>query len=322
MNVWERARHVIDWRFGVLGVAALLLGWILTHPVLKYRKDLHRYVLVFDITQSMYVEDKDVSGTATSRLDYAKRTAITALQRLPCGSEVGLGIFTQHRTFLLFTPVELCEHFSELTKMIHHLDWRMAWRFRSEVAKGLYSALQIADQLDQDSIVAFITDGHEAPPIHPELRPRFPGTSRPVKGLLIGVGGERPAPIPRLDYFAQAPAYWRADEVMQVDPYSQGRVTGEGLEVMTGIDADDLQTRIENGVEHLASLREPYLKQLAGELGLGYLRLESGETLSARLLDQDFAYQQSTDSDIRAWLGLFALLLIMSGFVPSLIIRK
>ena len=53
-----------------------------------------------------------------TRLEQAKAAAVEALARLPCGSEVGLGLFTGHRTLVLFTPVEVCEHYGDISRTI------------------------------------------------------------------------------------------------------------------------------------------------------------------------------------------------------------
>src|SRR5690606_14328183 len=64
-------------------------------------------VMVFDITQSMHVEDVQVMERATSRLDLAKQGAMRVLEALPCGVSVGAGVFAAHRAVLLYSPVEI-----------------------------------------------------------------------------------------------------------------------------------------------------------------------------------------------------------------------
>ena len=57
---------------------------------------------------------------------------------------------------------------------------------------------------------------------------------------------------------------------------------------MVGIDNTDVARRIASGREHLSSLREPYLRQLATALGLHYHRLETPEALARRLSTRGF----------------------------------
>lgn len=107
--------------------------------------------------------------------------------------------------------------------MVENLDWRMAWVARSEVAKGLHSALNVAEELGAQTTMVFLTDGHEAPPINPAYAPRFSGVVGEVDGVLAGVGGVVPVPIPKLDERGALTGYWSADEVLQIDVFSMGR---------------------------------------------------------------------------------------------------
>ena len=123
---------------------------------------------------------------------------------------------------VLIAPLEICANFRELTSVLEGIDGRMAWAGRSEVAKGIGWAIRLAAALPDQPALVFVSDGHEAPPLHPAHRPAFgePGT---IAGLLVGVGGAAPVPIPKLDPDGRRLGFWRADEVMQTDPISRGR---------------------------------------------------------------------------------------------------
>ena len=118
----------------VLALVACLFdpGW----PVERSRFD---HVVVLDITQSMDVLDEAIDGRPASRLAYAKHALRRALVRLPCGSKVGWGVFTEYRAFLLLEPVEVCANLSELRATLARIDGRMAWSGNSEIAKGAVS---------------------------------------------------------------------------------------------------------------------------------------------------------------------------------------
>jgi hypothetical protein len=92
-----------------------------------------------------------------------------------------------------------------------------------------------------------------------------------------------------------------------VDSYSLGRHTSEGTEPMTGVDSGDLQRRIAQGTEHLSSLREAYLKELAGEAKLDYARLTAPHALSTLLLRRRYAHPQEVVTDLGLPLALAAL---------------
>ena len=309
--------NLTDWRIWCLLLALLLALSTFLYPRVILQRDYFKYIFVFDITQSMYVRDSGDADAPMTRLAFAKRAVLESLRSLPCGSEAGAAIFTQHRTFLLFAPVETCAHFGELSRVLEDINWRMAWRSRSEVSKGIHSAIRIVNEFEEAPNMVFFTDGHEAPPINPDFRPSFDIAAGEVNGAIIGVGGSTPAPIPKLDVQGKANGYWQAQEVMQVDVYSLGRVTGSGVEPMVGVDNASLAARIQAGKEHLSSLREPYLQQLASESRLQYHRLEAPDQLVNFLTEQRFAGEKLTQTDLRWLLGLSALILILATYLAD-----
>ncbi len=311
-----------DWRTRALLLALVLLGLTLARPTIPLPQNFFRYVLVFDVTQSMNVRDVGEAGSAEVRLYYARRAARSALRALPCGSEVGLGIFTGHRSFLLFSPVEVCRHHEEIDSMLERLDWRMGWAAKSEVAKGLHSGLRITKGLGKDTVLVFFTDGHEAPPINEQFRPAFDGLPGEVRGVLAGVGGQRPVPIPKYDTSGRQLGYWAAGDVMQVDPFSLGRPGSVENESMVGVDRAELVQRVLAGKEHFSSLREAYLQRLAGELKLRYHRLESRKRLTKLLLNPEFALRRMVDTDLRWVSGTLALLALVSTYLVPISGRK
>ena len=238
-------------------------------------------VMVFDITQSMHVEDVQVEGRATSRLNLAKQGAMRVLEALPCGVSVGAGVFAAHRAVLLYSPVEICANRAEVEQSIGLIDTGMAWSGNSEVAKGYYASLSLARALRDRPAVVFLTDGHEAPPVNPRHRPAFQGKAGEVKATVVGVGGALPVPIPKRDPAGRALGYWNAEEVMQLDPFRMPRTAGSADFLVEGEAAkgDDLRAAGTPGAEHLSSLRIDYLQLLASETGASYRTLRNAEEL-------------------------------------------
>ena len=281
-----------------LVTAIVLLGIATSYSSFHVPRDTYRFLFVLDITQSMNVDDLELDGSAATRLVFAKSVIETALRRLPCGSEAGLAIFTEHRTFVLFTPVEVCEHYRALNDMLKTIDWRMAWAARSEIAKGLYSAIEAARQSDDDARLVFLTDGHEAPPVHKDLRPPYDGQAGSVAGFIAGIGGLAPSRIPHLDENDNIVGYWQRDEVMQVDVYSLGRTGTETGEAMVGVNMANVARRIALGQEHLSSLRETYLQELATQTGLDYLRIDSPARFVEGLRQREYARRTPVLTDL------------------------
>ena len=299
----------------LLLLAALALLATFLSPQWPVQRALPDQVVVLDITQSMNVADQHLDGQPVSRLDFAKHQLRQALLQLPCGARVGWGVFTEYRAFLLFAPVEVCGHLQELRASLDHIDGRMAWAGNSEVAKGLFSSLGIAAQLPGPPALVFVTDGHEAPPLHPRHRPSYQGKPGEVAGLLLGVGGLVPQPIPKRDLDGRPLGVWRAEDVMQTDPRSQGRggsVGGERLVEDPGQAAPALPgLAAATGQEHLSALREAYLRLLASETGLAYVRLDGVPALAAALTAPGMAHLVPVQADLRMPLALLALGLLL-----------
>lgn len=278
---WASPRAVLVLATVLLGLAALAPG--VTLPLSRFHG-----IVVLDITQSMNAEDAFVDGKAVSRLTAAKDALHGVLQSLPCGSRVGWGVFTEYRTLILISPLEICEHFRELGATLDHIDGRMSWAGRSEVAKGLFWGLRQADALPGRPAIVFVTDGHEAPPVNPRHRPHYDGKPGKVAGLIVGAGGLQPVPIPKFDLDGNRLGIWRKDEVQQQDSYTQGRSGSVGSEKLVETD-EEIATAdwATSGNEHLSSLRERYLQVLAQELKLDYLRLDP-DAAGTRALAQAF----------------------------------
>lgn len=305
----------------LLAGAALLLLACLLRPSWPVQRSLFDHVVMIDVTQSMNVADMLLDGQPTSRIAYARQALRATLLRLPCGSRVGLGLFTEYRSFLLLAPVEVCANLQELRSTLDRIDGRMAWTGNSEIAKGLISGIGIAGQLPDKPSLVFVTDGQEAPPLNPRHRPRFDGQPGAVPGLVVGVGGLMPVPIPKTDPSGSPLGFWAADEVMQSDPQSRGRggsVSGEAMaEEALSAPVPEALRGIRGGSEHLSSLREGYLKLLAGELGLGYLRLDDVDGLTRALTAKPLARPVPAQADLRVPLGLLALVLLAWRHMPA-----
>jgi len=325
MNAGDLARRAgAAWRAQrtrwLLAGAALALAVCLSGPGWPVERARFDHVIVLDITQSMDVQDEALDGRPVSRLLYAKQALRQALVRLPCGSKVGWGVFTEYRAFLLFEPVEVCANLSELRSTLAHIDGRMAWSGNSEIAKGLHSGLDLTRRVPGRPSLVFITDGQEAPPLSPQHRPGFDDRPGEVAGLIVGVGDLRPSPIPKSDPSGRPLGYWQPDEVAQTDVYGGGRgasVTGERMtEDSAATPAPALGAT--PGNEHLSGLREPYLRLLGRELGLAYVRLDSAQSLGDALLAPALATPTPVRADARVLFALVALVLLLARHLPPL----
>jgi mxaL protein len=311
-----RDRLATQWRTQrdrwLLGGAALALAATFANPTLPMKRALFDHVVLLDVTQSMNVRDMLVDGRPASRLDFAKHALRQSLVEMPCGSRLGLGIFTEYRSLLLIAPIEVCAHLGELRGSLARIDNRMAWTGNSEIAKGLYAGIGIARQLPDQPDLVFVTDGQEAPPLEPRNRPPFGGKPGEVAGLVVGVGSLVPSPIPKVDPTGRAMGFWQADEVLQRDPRSQGR-GGRG-ETMVGDTNDAVPPP--TAAEHLSSLHEAHLRLLAGDTGLGYHRLTDAAAFSAALTAPALARPVPARFELAPLLAGLALGLLLWRHLP------
>jgi mxaL protein len=273
-------------------------------------------VAIVDITGSMNTRDMGSPPGSATRLQAARSALIDLIQNVPCQSRLGLGVFTERISFLLFNPVEICNSYDGLEDALSQLDWRMAWQGDSYIAKGLYSAIDIAASLKSDLI--FLTDGQEAPPLPFTGTPPFEGKSNEIKGLIVGVGGTDKVPIPKFD-----------DEGRQIGVYGPNDVPQDnrigaappGAEAREGYNPRNapfgaLPT---SGDEHLSSVKTAHLQELAEKTGLTYVELKKAGSISDALIASTKARVVPTSTNMAYVPASLALLLMVLLYGLSLI---
>lgn len=282
-----------DKRFWLLALPALLLVGALLNPAVPLRKDSYHLVFAIDITQSMNARDYHVDGMPADRLSFVKESLKRVIAALPCQSRVGLSLFTTKNTFLLFEPLEVCEHYSVIEQSLMKIDWRMAWAADSHIARGLYTSLRDTAHIDSEPALIFLTDGQQTPASAKE--PRFLLERGKVNGLLVGVGNLVPVPIPKFDRDNMQTGYWQKQEAER--RFRRGQSSSG---------------------EYLTSVQEQTLQRLAGITGLNYHHLETPEQLLTAIKNNDLQQRR----DIRYEIGwLFAVLALILFLAPYARIR-
>lgn len=301
-----------DFRSGCLALALLLLMAMALYPTRLQKQPVYTVMAVVDITRSMNAEDYRLDGKPVSRLEFVKRSLRELIGRLPCQSKLGIGVFTERRSTVLFRPVEVCSAYSELDKAIAALDWRMAWAADSRIASGLLNTLQSLS--GQKASLLFITDGQEAPPLNSRYRSDFAEVKGKVKGLIVGAGGLQAVAIPKFDHKGQRIGVYGPDDVPHRSSFGESDLNPEKIE---GYDARNAPfgKQAAVGNEHQSALQESYLQQLATETGLAYHRLQTGEGLSASLQIPEHASVSEVNADIRGYYVVPVLLLLLTIFI-------
>lgn len=257
-------------RGGLLAGAALAALAASLPPSWPARSEVYDLMLVVDITGSMMARDYTLDGAPASRLDKLRLALPRLLERLPCASRVGLSIFSERRSFVLFDPVEICENFDPVTRAIQALDWRMAWEGDSYVLRGLITAMETARGRDYGLL--FLTDGQQAPPLSEAQMRLREAPPKGVAGMVIGVGGDTPVPIPKFDDLGNETGFYQPAEVPQA---ATGWTAPIGGSVSAAPDDPPRRGRPGRpaGTEHLTRVRHGALRAHAEALGLGYAHL-------------------------------------------------
>lgn len=280
------------WRFWTLALALTILAGSLLHPTIPWRSGMHRYLMVLDITQSMNTRDYHQTGMPSDRLGFVKESLRRVLAEMPCGTEIGLGLFTTQHTQILFKPLELCEHYPVIDAVLAQIDWRMAWAADSHIGHGVFAALREISEADPDIRLVFFSDGQQYPTDAEAAF--FHGVTGQIKGLLVGVGGTQPVAIPKLDRENRPQGYW---DYADLQNYAPSPASPEA--------------RSHDTTLFRSRLDEANLLELAQRTGLGYHRLTSPVDLLDALQAKELAQIRVVPTDLRplaAGLALLALL--------------
>tara|TARA_R110001583_G_scaffold10894_4_gene50348 strand:+ start:301904 stop:302788 length:885 start_codon:yes stop_codon:yes gene_type:complete len=262
-------------------------------------------LFVLDITQSMDVKDVEQDGQVISRLTWATEYTRQTLQQLPCGSHVGLAAFTEARSLVLINPVEVCSSYNDLTQILSKINGSMAWALSSEVSKAAFVAIDQAKLMEPSPDVVFITDGHEAPPLHETLYPKYQGKLGEVSGVFVGVGGDKLLPIPKHELDGTENGFWQQNEVMHEDVYASLR--NDSKEVRAA--------RPHN--EHLSSQKKSNLEKLAKMLNFDYVASPStSNTVIDALKQKVKTRDQVVDYNWAPWFIGIALFLLVLLYFP------
>ncbi len=272
----------------------LLLSCVFITPF-NMKRAVHDIQVIFDISQSMNVEDVLLRKKVVSRLVFSKQAAESLLRSLPCGSRVGWSVFSGRRTLTLITPIDVCLHYAGLLSSLAQIDGRMRWTEASSIGKGLHQGMRAAQAIGNNTTVVYISDGHEAPPLRQGQR-GIPKTDRlDVNGLVVGVGGNRPVRIPKSDKFGNTVGYWQANEVVQQSVNS-----------------------LVPSHEELSQLHADHLIKLAQLTKFAYVELSSVNSIADAVAKVGLSHMKGVPTDLRWLPASLALLLLCWRFLPRL----
>ncbi len=292
----------------LLGVALFLLLIAALRPTIPVQRDIHTFLLVVDITQSMNAVDMQLDGKPASRIDYTRHMLHNMVASMPCNTRVGVAIFAGVLVTTLFQPVEICDNFNAVQDTIEHLEWREASHGNSRHGFGLLSAAGAVKALHEPAQVIFFTDGEEAPMLHAFNRADLSNWQGGNDWLLVGIGSNKPTPVPKMDENNKIIGYW-SDTTYQLEP-GIAQVSDETrLKREDGVASQDYE-------RHLSKLDETYLKSLAQEIKGHYLRGDSLPAILSAIRQQKPTHRDRAPFNIHWLPASIAGLLLLVVYLP------
>ena len=195
--------------FLCLSIVFLILGLI--NPKVNIERDIHNYIFVVDISQSMLTKDMTIEGQKVSRLDYSKKLLQGIMDQLPCKTNVSIGMFAGVSVAATYTPINICDNYSAVNSTIQHLDWRSVWSGNSRIREGLSNLARLIRSFPQSARVVFLTDGEEAPRLHTFNTRDLSQFQGETDWLMVGIGSEEGSAIPKYDSENQLIGFWSID---------------------------------------------------------------------------------------------------------------
>lgn len=302
-----------DYRFYFLTLALLAMLSVFIFPTRLENKPIYHLTFVVDITRSMNAADYEQDDKGISRLEFVKISLRKLLSELPCQSSVSLGIFTERRSTLLFEPIEVCAGFNEIDSALNAIDWRMAWAADSRIVNALKQTIESLK--DRDSTLIFLTDGQEAPPVNLRYAPDLASLKDKMKGLIVGVGGLQPVPIPKFNERGEKIGFYSAEDVPHRSTFGESNLNPEAIEGYDARNAPFGKNAVV-GNEHLSALQEGYLQQLSQTVGFHYTRLQDYQQLKQALEAAQLFQMKPVQTDVRWQFSLFTLICLAIIYVP------
>lgn len=289
--------------------ALCLMCMALLKPQISLKQEVHNYLLVADVSQSMNAEDETLHRHAISRLAYSQHLMKKIVHQSPCGTYFSLGIFASDNVALLLNPLEVCKNLDAITDAIDHLEWRMAWKGNSRLSFGVRAAANVFDSLNVPAQMLFFTDGDEAPRVNVTIKQDLSGIQIGKQFMFVGVGGATKVAIPRFNSSNKRVGYW---------PVSENNNAGAVGVTYSDPSQDEPDPPVAYAEydRQLSQLEEDYLKTLSSEFNGSYVKGEDTTAFYRQIAETKPAANFVSDYNIRWLYLLLAIGLVLATYFP------
>ena len=290
-------------------VSFILLVLALVNPSIPVNQSLYNYILIADISQSMNTEDMKINQKTVSRLDYTKHIMRRLVEDFPCGTKVSIGMFAGVSVSATYSPIEVCENFSNINTTISKLDWRVTWSGNTRIRESVINLARLIRSFPESAQVVYFTDGEEAPKLHVfntrDLE-QFQGGN---DWLFVGIGSNEGAPIPKYDNKNQLIGYWSNDSFALQPGIAQISESNIGVR----------DNKVASGAtdRYMSKLDSEYLEKLAKEIGGFYVDGQSYRAVRKEMKKQPPAWKAPDQFYLQPILCFLALLFFIARFISK-----
>ena len=293
----------------LLAAALILLIVALFKPTVPIKRDIYSYLLVADISQSMNVMDESINGKPVTRMQYQQHLLHRIIGEMPCGTQVGIGLFAGVSVAALYTPIEVCENFAAIEDTIDHLDWRTGWSGNSRIRESMATLAKLIRSFPEVAQVVYLTDGEETPALHAFNTRDLTGFQGGKDWLFVGIGSDKGTAIPKLDENNQVIGYW-SNESFAMQP---------GIAQISESNIGTRNDSVAGGTSDrfLSKLDEKYLLGMTKEINAKYVNGDSVQAVLAAMKNQPPARRDKAKFDLKWLLAGAAGLLFLAAYLPK-----
>ena len=290
-------------------VSFILLVLALINPSIPVNQSLYNYILIADISQSMNTEDMKINQKTVSRLDYTKHIMSRLVEDFPCGTKVSIGMFAGVSVSATYSPIEVCENFSNINTTISKLDWRVTWSGNTRIRESVVNLARLIRSFPESAQVVYFSDGEEAPKLH-VFNTRDLGQFQGGNDwLFVGIGSNEGAPIPKYDNKNQLIGYWSNDSFALQPGIAQISESNIGVR----------DNKVASGAtdRYMSKLDSESLEKLAKEIGGFYVDGQSYRAVRKEMKKQPPAWKAPDQFYLQPILCFLALLFFIARFVSK-----
>ncbi|MDC0475652.1 VWA domain-containing protein [Methylophilaceae bacterium] len=301
--------------FLCLSIVFLILGLI--NPKVSIERDIHNYIFVVDISQSMLTKDMSIEGQKVSRLDYSKKLLQGIMDQLPCKTNVSIGMFAGVSVAATYTPINICDNYSAINSTIQHLDWRSVWSGNSRIREGLSNLARLIRSFPQSARVVFLTDGEEAPRLHTFNTRDLSQFQGETDWLMVGIGSEEGSAIPKYDSENQLIGFW------SIDSFALQPGIAQISESNIGARNDSIA--FSESDRYISKLNEKYLIEITSMIKGQYIKGDSVNSVVSKMNTIPPSWRDNSELPLRnlfVTLSLVFFLLRFNKLLPTISFLK